>query len=201
MDCARSIACLLLGSAAYAQSVPRVDQLAKGKFLVAKSSLTDPNFAETVVLLATYDKSGAMGLVVNRPTEMPVSRLLTGIPGAGKRVDTALQGGPVQTNAVFALVQAKEPAADDSKQVLPGVYLVTSRETMSKAVANTRPADLRVYFGYAGWGPGQLDMEVTAGAWHVLPADARSVFDPDPESLWDRLVRRTQWRIAYLPAR
>lgn len=192
----RFAAALLVAAAAFGQTVPRVGDLGAGRFLVAKRSLADPNFAETVVLLASYDKSGAMGLVINRPTEIPISQLLSGIAGAKQRRDTALEGGPVQPTAVFALIQGKAPPGD-AKPVFPTVYLITTKEALEKAfTASTKSAELRVYVGYAGWGPGQLDMEVASGAWHVVAADARTVFDSDPEGVWERMIKRTEWRVA-----
>jgi putative transcriptional regulator len=150
--------------------------------------LGDPNFRETVVLLTRYNASGAMGLIVNRPTKLSVKRFL---PAADSSQGVYF-GGPVELGGLFVL-QDKE--SKESTQVLAGVFLVSDPDAVRKAVSSSSKG-VRLFAGYAGWGPGQLDGEMTLGSWHVFPGDAKLVFHPEPETVWQRLVRRTELMIA-----
>ncbi|MBM3736320.1 MAG: hypothetical protein FJW39_11090 [Acidobacteria bacterium] len=183
----------LLTQSPLAQSISPRD-LGPGRFLIATRGLTDPNFAETVVLLASHGKDGAMGLIINRPTPIPIEKAFDAEPKARGRKDSVLEGGPVQPNAVFALVRSATPPPG-SKPVFTHVHLVNTRESF-RQVLGTDADRLRVFAGYSGWAPGQLEREVEAGAWAILMADANTVFDPDPEAIWPRLIRRTELRVA-----
>lgn len=179
----------------------KIRQLAPGKFLVASRSLPDPNFSETVVLLAKFGDEGAMGLVVNRPSDVPIGRLFGGIRGASSQSDTAFVGGPVSPTGIVALVRSSTPV-QEAEHVFDDVYLITTRAPLEAMIAAGKKPDVfRVYLGYAGWSPSQLEGEVALGAWHVLPADANVVFDPDPESVWPRQLRRTENLMALSPFR
>jgi putative transcriptional regulator len=168
-----------------------VRTLAAGKLLVAARDLPDPNFAETVILLAEFSKDGAMGLIVNRRTEVTVARLLPGLRHASGAGSRAFFGGPVAPGGVLALLRHRG-VRTDSRRVLNDVHLVNTREVLEELVSSGADASrFRIYVGYAGWGAGQLDKEAAGGAWHVLDGDARVVFDPEPESTWLRQIRRT----------
>jgi len=173
--------------------------LAPGKFLVASRELGDPNFVESVVLLISYEeKKGAMGLIVNRRTEVPLSRVFEDLKSAKGRSDQIYLGGPVELTTVMALVKTTAKPAD-AQSVFGDVYLIASKTSLEKALADrTDPAAFHVFVGYAGWGPGQLEREVDLGAWNIMNAEAPLVFHPDPESVWPRLIRRTESQIARL---
>ncbi len=173
--------------------------LAAGKFLVASRDLGDPNFSETVILLIRYDEEqGAMGLVVNRWSDLPLSRVFHDLKDAKDRTDEAYMGGPVEPGNVLALLKSSTKP-DEAQRVFANVYLVSSKALLEKALADrAEPSVFHVYLGYAGWGPGQLEHEVELGAWHIMPPDVASVFDSDPETVWPRLIRRTELRIAQL---
>jgi putative transcriptional regulator len=172
--------------------------LAAGKFLVASKDLGDPNFAETVVLLTRYDKDGAMGLIVNRPTRLRLASVFDKVTAAKDRTDVVYSGGPVGREGALALIRAgKKPPG--SSPVLADIYLTGSLDVVEKMLMeNAPPTDIRVFLGYSGWGPGQLDSEIEHGAWRVLPADLGSIFDANPGTLWRRLFRRTDFEIAHL---
>lgn len=173
-------------------------ELAAGSFLVSSRDLNDPNFAQTVILLLRYDEDeGAMGLIVNRRGDVPLSRIFEDIKQAKGRKDPAYLGGPVEPDNVLALVKSSTKIAD-AQRVFSGVYLIAEKELLEKALADKEASVFHVYLGYAGWGPGQLEHEVELGAWNILPPDAGSVFDADPDSVWTRLIRRTELRIALL---
>jgi putative transcriptional regulator len=172
-------------------------ELAAGSFLVSSRELGDPNFSETVILLLRYDdEQCAMGLIVNRRTDLPLSRVFQDLKQAKGRTDRAYMGGPVEPGDVLALLRSSTKL-EDAERVFANVYLISDKELLEKTLAGKgEPSVFHVFLGYAGWGPGQLEHEVELGAWHILPADAASVFDADPDSVWPRLIRRTELRIA-----
>jgi putative transcriptional regulator len=173
-----------------------VKELAAGKLLVAVRGLPDPNFAETVILLADHSGEGTMGLVINRRTDVPLARAFPDLkPGRGPS-SVLYSGGPVATDAVVGLERSRA-ATPDGRQVLADVRIVASREALQALISSgAGPDRFRVYVGYAGWGPGQLERETLHGSWHVFRADTTVVFDPDPETLWQRQIRRTEERMA-----
>lgn len=165
-------------------------ELAVGKLLVAARGLPDPNFSDTVVLLAELTDEGAMGVIVNRTTDVPIERFVPEM-AEGTNPQTAFVGGPVQPRGAVALLRSSK-AERDSRHVFADVYLVNTRETLEALIRiGTGPGRFRVYLGYAGWGAGQLQDETARGSWHVLDGDAAIVFDRDPDTLWQRLIRRT----------
>jgi len=177
-------------------AAPGPKDLAPGVFLIARRDLPDPNFFESVILLVDYSAKGAMGLVINRQTKFPISRVLSSRKEAEGRSDLVYAGGPVGRFGVLALLRAKT-APQEARHVFDDVYLVTTDKLLSEQLAARTPAShLRVFLGYSGWAPRQLDMEMELGTWHVLPADPAAVFDPSPEKVWERLVRRTDLQIA-----
>jgi putative transcriptional regulator len=178
-----------------AQAGGRLNGLAAGRLLVASRNLPDPNFAETAVLLVHYDEKGAMGLVINRPTGIPLSRLLRELKEAKGRPDEVYAGGPVGRTGVLALLRSSTKP-EEARHVFADVYLISTKTLLEKALAaGTNPHALRVYLGYAGWTAGQLEREVELGTWHILRGEAGLVFDPDPGSVWTRLIRRTNLQI------
>jgi putative transcriptional regulator len=182
---------------ALAQAMGQVDSLAAGKFLVASRDLGDPNFAESVILLVNYDsEKGAMGLIVNRQTDVALSRVFEDLKEAKGRKDPVYIGGPVELNNVLALLKSDSKPAD-AKHVFGDVYLVSSKALLQKTLgAQVESNAFHVYIGYAGWGAGQLEHEVELGGWHIMAAEASSVFHSDPESVWPRLIRRTELQVA-----
>lgn len=177
----------------------QVADLAPGNVLVASRELGDPNFSETVILLVRYEEEeGAMGVIVNRRSDLPLSRVFQDLKQAKGRTDLAYMGGPVEQGNVLGLLKSSVKR-EGEQAVFPSVYLVSSKALLEKTLAEKAAASVfRVYLGYAGWGPGQLEHEVDLGAWHIMPPDAASVFADDPDSVWPRLIRRTELRIAKL---
>ncbi|HXM41589.1 MAG TPA: YqgE/AlgH family protein [Bryobacteraceae bacterium] len=183
---------------AEAQSTQAAD-LGAGKLLVASPELPDPNFAKTVILLVQYDAEGVVGLILNRRSKVPVSRVLDQVAGAKHRSDPVYAGGPVGRTEVLALVRLSSPSGD-LKRVFGDVFVASSKEDMEKTFAPASAADadtLRVYLGYSGWTEEQLKHELDLGAWFIFPGGAKAVFDSNPDSLWDRFIRETELRIAY----
>ncbi|MGH2721930.1 MAG: YqgE/AlgH family protein [Actinomycetota bacterium] len=168
-----------------------------GRLLVATSLIADPNFRKAVVLLVEHGDDGALGLVLTRPATMPVEEaapLLAGLvePGAPLHL-----GGPLSPQSALVLVEATEAAeAGLTSTVIPGdgacgpVGILPVDTTGETAAAGGGVVRARVYAGYAGWGPGQLEGELATSAWLVEPASAADVFTGEPADLWASTLRR-----------
>ena len=192
---ARILSALLLF--ACVPALCQTDDLAVGRLLVASRDLGDPNFAKTVILLVRYDEEkGALGLVINKRTDVPISKLFEELKEASGRHDPVYIGGPVELNTVMALLKtASKP--EGAEHVFGDVYLISNKDLLTRTLAsNAEAAVFHTYVGYAGWGPGQLEHEVQLGAWHIMAADAATVFHADPDSVWPRLIKRTETQIA-----
>lgn len=167
-----------------------------GKVLVAKRNAPDSTFAEAVILVVRYTHGGTVGLMLNRRTEVPVSRALEPLKGASGRSDPVYAGGPVELANVLAL-QRTNAMPEGAEHVADKVYLVSTGALLEKTLGKRPdPADFRVYLGYCGWSPGQLENETSHGFWRVLSGSADMVFDSEPETLWSRLIERAEERIA-----
>jgi putative transcriptional regulator len=175
-----------------------VKELAAGKLLVAARGLVDPNFRETVILLVEHNDEGSMGLVINRRSDVPLARIFPNLKSTAGEPSLIYVGGPVSPDGVLALVRSEAPKAD-TRRVVDDVYLIASPEGLDEQLAaGTDRSRFRVYLGYAGWGPGQLERETTQGAWHVFRGEPAVVFDADAETVWERQIVRTQQRMARL---
>lgn len=170
---------------------------ATGSLLIAAPTMADPNFARTIVLLLDSSASGALGVVLNRPSELDVASVLE--PWAELVVGPSVlfQGGPVETDSALAVASV---AADDDpvgwRRVFGSTGLVdldAPVEIMASAVS-----EVRIFAGYAGWGAGQLEAEIEEGAWYVVPAEPQDPFIDDPERLWSRVLRRQGGQLAML---
>ena len=193
------VACIAVSGAAAGPSPDRDPALLRpGLFLYAAPGVKDSRFAESVVLLIQHGPEGSMGLVVNRPTDMPLHEALVKVAearGSGLRV---YWGGPVQPEAILALVRSPSPSPG-ARTVLADVHLTGDLADVRAALSGEDPAGrLRVFTGCAGWTAGQLPAEVRAGVWVLDQADAGSVFAPDPSTLWLRIhdiLKRLEARV------
>ena len=173
-----------------------VKDLGIGKLLVSARRLPDPNFVDSVVLLIQHDQQGTVGLMINRRTRAPISRVLQGVDAGKEGSDPVYLGGPVQLDAVFGLTRSRKKL-DGAALVLNEVYLLSSKAVLQETFASSSgPADFRLYVGYCGWAGGQLENEVKQGGWWIFNADAGLVFDPDPGSVCSRLIARTERQVA-----
>lgn len=162
--------------------------------LLAMPQLRDPNFTRTVVLLCQHGPEGAMGFVVNRPTEV---RAATAVqldpPVRGDSGLTLWSGGPVETHRGFLLL-GEEPVAGDTERIAEGLHLTASlevlRELLELDAEELEQRRCRLLLGYAGWGPGQLDAELAASAWLNAPVDLDLVFGTPADAMWETAIRR-----------
>lgn len=173
----------------------------KGRLLIASRGLSDPNFSESVVLLLAYDARGAMGIVVNRPTEVRLASALPDIQELRDRSDHVYLGGPVNTNTMLILIRSPTHVRS-SEQIFADVYATGSVAAMRKALGKADKANrLRAYAGHAGWAPGQLEREIARGDWYVTAADTATVFDTPHAEIWPKLIHRFSGQWTDGPAR
>ena len=166
--------------------------LGAAPLLVASRDLADPNFAKTVILVVRHDAESVVGLILNRRTDVPISRVLDGLEAAKGRADPVYLGGPVDRSAALAVLQSPVKV-EGTECVFGDVYLIVAKTPLEQTIA-ARPdrGSFHVYLGYAGWTHDQLRREVELGAWFILQADAGTVFDSNPDSLWSRMIRKTE---------
>ena len=164
----------------------------RGMFLLAAPRLEDPRFARTVVLLLEYDETGALGIVINRPTQFSFRDLLAD-PLPGTRDHHVHYGGPVEPGRLVALMRSPD-AVEETQHLFGDVHASAGLDILRRALEHERAADVRIYAGYAGWIPGQLDAELARGDWIVTPADTESIFEAPPDEVWNELMRRNAGR-------
>ena len=152
--------------------------------LIARPKLTDPNFGESVVLVMNNLGPAPVGIIVNRPTRVSVSQLFPDNPQIAKLTDRIYFGGPVELGLVWFLFRARTPPAH-SVRAFDDFYLSSDREMLVKLLARDKPMEgLRIFAGYSGWAPGQLEAEIERGDWTSRRADKDSVFDRKLERAW-----------------
>ncbi len=157
-----------------------------GSLLIAGPGLWDPNFRRTVVLIGHHDEDGAVGIVLNRPTELEVAEAappLSDLVGPGERL---FVGGSVQPQAAVVVADFERP--EHARMIAFGSIGFLPDDVDADAIGELRRA--RVFAGYSGWGPGQLEGELEEGSWIVERADERDVFTDEPDALWSAVLRR-----------
>ena len=153
--------------------------------LVAKPDLVDPNFRESVVLVTQTDDGSTVGVILNRPTAAKH-------PQTG---ETLYSGGPVMREVTVALFRAEQAPQAPAFPVLKGIYLTMHPQNIEPLVVQ-RGGNYRLYRGFSGWAPGQLDSEMQREGWYLLPANAELLFRKDTAGMWQELVRKARGRVA-----
>jgi putative transcriptional regulator len=158
--------------------------------LISMPQLTDPNFLRTVVLLCDHGEEGAFGLVVNRRMDEPAHEVIRPEPPMDIRDDVHLYtGGPVEPFRAWVLTS--HPEMDpDAMRVSDGVYLAASPRLIRQALQSPPEPGLRVVVGYAGWAPGQLEVELAESSWLIAPVQADLLFDTPAGEMWAAAIRR-----------
>lgn len=166
--------------------------IGSGTLLIASPQLTDVNFARAVVLVLQHDEDGTIGIVVNRPTNVVPATVFPELAAnLGSYTGNLFRGGPIAPTRLLYLVRGLAAATVTGPEVLDKVFLSIddgSLPDMVRLAAGTD--DLRLYAGHAAWVPGQLQAEIGAGGWRILPGSAEIVFHPDPGVLWAELEGR-----------
>lgn len=161
--------------------------LDSGYFLVATEEMQGPVFQHAVVLLVFADETGALGLIINRPTPHTLGEAVPGLPGMEGEDPVIFDGGPVDPVALHVLFRSDDPPGE-SQHLFEDVYYSRSEALILGMVQAGVPSSaMRLFAGYAGWAPGQLEMELKRGGWRLVEADPQALFDDRPEAIWRRL--------------
>jgi len=172
-------------------------EIRAGMLLLASPELVDPNFVETVVLLLDADDEGAMGVVINRPSPVPVISVLAEWGDVVAEPEVLFRGGPVSPEGALAVALLR-----DHCPVPPGLRPVTDRLAIVDLEGEADHIDaavdgIRIFAGYAGWGAGQLEVEIEGGDWYVVPSLPPDAFQADPTDLWREVMRRQPGKLAW----
>ena len=152
--------------------------------LVARPELRDPNFGHSAVLVMNNLAVAPKGIIVNRPTRITVGSLFPDLTHLAKVEDKVYFGGPVEMTSVSFIFRADAPS-ENAVAVLEGVYLSSDAELLYKLLRRERPMEgLRIYIGYSGWAPGQLETEIARGSWTLAPAESAAIFGGQSERPW-----------------
>jgi putative transcriptional regulator len=157
----------------------------RGQLLIAGPTLLDPNFFRTVVLVVEHSEDGALGLVLNRPSETTVAEAVPQLDELVDPTDELFIGGPVQPSSVIVLAQFEDP---DEAALISFDDVGVLRAVVDEPVAGVRNG--RAFIGHSGWGPGQLDGELERGDWILEPARLADAFTVDPQGLWSGVLTR-----------
>ncbi|MFD5205215.1 YqgE/AlgH family protein [Streptomyces sp. NPDC058375] len=168
-----------------------------GRLLVAAPALTDPNFDRAVVLLLDHDEEGSLGVVLNRPTPVGVGDILASWAALTGEPDVVFQGGPVSLDSALGVAVIPGDEGPLGWRRVHGAIGLVDLETPPELLG---PAlgSLRIFAGYAGWGPGQLEGELSEGAWFVVESEPGDVSSPRPEQLWRAVLRRQRSELAMI---
>lgn len=165
-----------------------------GRLLIAGANLWDPSFRRAIVLIGHHDEQGAVGVILNRPTEIAVEEAVPALAPLVEPGERLFVGGPVQQEAAVVLADFVEP--ERARVVALGSIGFLPEEVDADAVGGIRRA--RIFAGYAGWGAGQLERELGDEAWFVEPALPGDLFSEAPGQLWDDVLRRKGGRFELL---
>ncbi|WP_190128932.1 YqgE/AlgH family protein [Streptomyces mashuensis] len=178
-----------------------------GRLLVATPALADPNFDRAVVLLLDHDEQGSLGVVLNRPTPIGVGDILESWAALAGEPGVVFQGGPVSLDSALGVAvvpgeRYAHGAAGGPRGADPigwrrvhGAIGLVDLEAPPELLA-TALGSLRIFAGYSGWGPGQLEEELAGGAWYVVESEPGDVSSPDPQRLWRAVLRRQRNELA-----
>lgn len=163
-----------------------MDDPARGRLLISSGGLFDPNFRHTVVLLGEHDAKGSVGVVLTRPLEVTVHEAVPALAELVEPDALLYQGGPVEQEQPVLLAEVDEPEVLDLR-VFGAVGFLTGAVP---ATVRTSLRRVRVFAGYAGWGPGQLEREMAEDAWIVAEPTVDDIFTDEPDALWHRILER-----------
>lgn len=188
---------LLAGAPPCAADTPADPDTTPALLLIATPRLAHSGFRETVVLVTRHGRGGAIGLIVNRPLDVPLARLFPSLKPGGK--DRLHQGGPVEPGQISYVFRGGD-RPPETIVVAEQTYIARSADLLAALLRGARAhTGLRVVAGYAGWAPGQLENEISRGDWLVLPVDGTAVFDLPAASMWTTLLRRATQKTAAAP--
>ena len=167
-----------------------------GRLLVASPLIGDPNFERSVILMLEHDETSALGLVLNNPTHTDVAEMIPQWSSFTARPHRFFLGGPVSPESVICLGAVLGGEADSFHTVVGNVGTIDLNHAPSELGLDID--QIRVFAGYSGWGPRQLESELAVDAWFVVDADPNDVFMSDPDELWSMVLARQRGPMAWL---
>jgi putative transcriptional regulator len=173
----------LVASSAFAQP--------NGILLIAKPGMPDPNFSETVVLVTWTEDVSTVGVVLNRPSVRRLVDIAPNWPGAEDFKEPIYSGGPVMRQVLVAVFESENEPKSRAFRVLPRLYISMHPGNLEPLIARP-PARMRLYAGYSGWAPQQLEAEVDRGTWYMVRATEDVIFRKDTAGMWRELVQKAQ---------
>ena len=168
-----------------------------GSLLVATPQIEGGGFARSVVLLLHHDAEGAQGVVLNRPLDARVDAVLPEWQVHVTPPSVLFEGGPVGLDSALGLVTVPGEGEPMGVKKLFGAVGLVDLDTPPELVV-PEVAGLRIFAGYAGWSPGQLEDEIEGGSWYVVESEGRDAFDDDPTTMWKRVLRRQRDHLAFV---
>ena len=175
---------LLLGASGPTTAADAKPKAMTAILLVARAELPDPNFADSIVLVMNNLGPGPLGLIINRPTKVPVSELFPDLKRLATLHDKIYFGGPVELRSVWFLFRAaKRP--EHAIEACDGIYISADRELLLRLLGRDKPTDgLRIFIGHSGWTPEQLENEISRGDWTLKHAESDAIFNGQTEHPW-----------------
>jgi len=162
-----------------------------GILLIAKPGMPDPNFSETVVLVTWTEDRSTVGVVLNRPTVQRLVDIAPNWPGAADFKQPIYAGGPVMRQVLVAVFESDNEPKQRAFRVLPHLYISMHPGNLEPLIARP-PARMRLYAGFSGWAPQQLEAEVDRGTWYMVRATEDVIFRKDTAGMWRELVQKAQ---------
>ncbi|MBI5755814.1 MAG: YqgE/AlgH family protein [Nitrospirae bacterium] len=163
--------------------------LKQGIFLAAKPELMDPNFIHTVILLVSYGKDGALGLIINRPAGMYLEKVLPDAEEIEDMSHPLFLGGPVNQNSLCILFTSDDTVKETQK-IFDDIYFTCIKDAIIPILKkHEKNKKVRVYAGISAWAPGQLEQEIKRGAWITREANQDSIFSEEPLSIWPSIYK------------
>lgn len=172
-------------------------QIQKGTFLIATPDIDAGFFFRGVILLCEHNQNGSFGMMINKPLNLELPEEVLNLNQIENARVGIRAGGPVQTNQMMLLHTSPNPSLQTLK-IAEDIYLGGDLQFLQEALSNPEGPAIRLCFGYAGWGAGQLEREFLDGHWYLHPAEARHIFEVPPEKLWQTLLREMGGRYATL---
>jgi putative transcriptional regulator len=188
-----AIAALVLAPAFKVPLAAWAQQAANGIFLVAQPTLNEATFRRTVILITQLPSARPIGVIINRPLKISLRDVLPEHSNIAALPQPVYFGGPVARRNLTFLVRTDVPPPH-AVAILNDVYLLSDADWVEGALQSGSVSDVRVFAGYAGWAPGQLQTELQRQGWYMVPAESGIVFDADRETVWEELVRRAVLR-------
>lgn len=171
--------------------------ISKGTFLIASPEVDSGIFFRSVILVCEHNAGGSFGLIINKSIELELPDDLLSLNELANNRVGIRAGGPVQTNQMM-LLHSSTHIPDQTLEICSGVYLGGDLQFLQEAITDSNGPEIRLCFGYAGWGAGQLEREFLDGGWFLSPATAKHLFQTPPDKLWQTLLREMGGKYATL---